>query len=62
MAGSLAEDEIFARLRAPFGYWNAVGLMAASGVPPLLWLAARRTGHAAVSALAYPASACCSSA
>ena len=42
----LAEDEIFARLRAPFGYWNAVGLMAASGVPPLLWLAARRTARA----------------
>jgi O-antigen ligase len=50
----LAEDEIFARLRAPFGYWNAVGLMAASGVIPLLWLAARRSGHAAVNALAYP--------
>ncbi len=47
-------DETFARLRAPFGYWNAVGLMAASGVPPLLWLAARRSGHAAVNALAYP--------
>jgi O-Antigen ligase/Tetratricopeptide repeat len=50
----LAEDEIFARLRAPFGYWNAVGLMAASGVPPLVWLAARRSGHAAANALAYP--------
>jgi hypothetical protein len=52
--GALAPDEIFARLRTPFGYWNAVGLMAASGVPPLLWLAARRSGHAAVNALAYP--------
>jgi tetratricopeptide (TPR) repeat protein len=52
--GALAENEIFARLRAPFGYWNAVGLMAALGVPPLLWLAARRSGHAAVGALAYP--------
>jgi O-Antigen ligase/Tetratricopeptide repeat len=52
--GALAADEIFARLRAPFGYWNAVGLMAASGVPPLVWLAARRSGHAAVNALAYP--------
>ena len=52
--GALAADEIFARLRAPFGYWNAVGLMAASGVPPLVWLAARRSGHAALNALAYP--------
>ena len=31
----------------PFGYWNAVGLMAALGVPGCLWLGARRAGHAA---------------
>src|SRR3712207_5723250 len=37
-----------------FGYWNAVGLMAALGVPPLLWLGARRSGHAAANALAWP--------
>lgn len=52
---AFAETEIFARLRAPFGYWNSVGLMAAIGIPPLLWLAARRSGHAAVGALAWPA-------
>ena len=52
---ALAADEIFARLRAPFGYWNAVGLMAALAVPPVLWLGARRSGHAAANALAYPA-------
>ena len=52
---AFAESEIFARLRAPFGYWNAVGIMAALGIPPLLWLAARRSGHAALGALAYPA-------
>lgn len=52
--GALAPDEVFARLRAPFDYWNAVGLMAAAGVVPLLWLAARRSGHAALNALAYP--------
>ena len=51
---AFAEQETFARLRAPFGYWNAVGLMAALGVPPLLWLASRRSGHAAAGALAYP--------
>jgi O-Antigen ligase len=52
---ALAPDETFARLRDPFGYWNAVGLMAALGVLPLLWLAARRTGSPAVNALAWPA-------
>jgi cytochrome c-type biogenesis protein CcmH/NrfG len=52
---ALAPDETYARLREPFGYWNAVGLMAALGVPPLLWLAARRSGHPAANALAWPA-------
>jgi tetratricopeptide (TPR) repeat protein len=54
---SLAPDETYARLREPFAYWNSVGLMAALGVPPMLWLAARRSGHAAVNALAWPAMA-----
>jgi tetratricopeptide (TPR) repeat protein len=53
--GTLNADEIYARLREPFGYWNAVGLMAAAAGPACLWLGARRSGHAAVSALAYPA-------
>ncbi|HEY7074634.1 MAG TPA: hypothetical protein VH418_04670, partial [Solirubrobacteraceae bacterium] len=52
---SLAPDETYACLREPFAYWNAVGLMAALGVPPMLWLAARRSGHAAANALAWPA-------
>jgi hypothetical protein len=52
---SLAPDETYARLREPFAYWNSVGLMAALGVPPMLWLAARRNGHAAANALAWPA-------
>jgi tetratricopeptide (TPR) repeat protein len=52
---SLSPDETYARLREPFAYWNAVGLMAALGVPPMLWLAARRSGHAAVNALGWPA-------
>jgi hypothetical protein len=34
--------------------------MAALGVPGCLWLAARRTGHAAVGALAYPVLGVCS--
>ena len=53
--GWLQEQETYARLRQPFGYWNAVGITAALGVPGLLWLGARRTGHPVVSALATPA-------
>jgi O-antigen ligase len=52
---SLASEETYARLREPFAYWNSVGLMAAVGVLPLLWLAARRSGHAALNALGWPA-------
>ncbi|MEA2279686.1 MAG: hypothetical protein QOK21_293 [Solirubrobacteraceae bacterium] len=52
---TLAAEETYARLREPFAYWNSVGLMAAMGVPPLLWLAVRRSGHAALNALAWPA-------
>ncbi|MCD6727145.1 MAG: O-antigen ligase family protein [Solirubrobacteraceae bacterium] len=55
LPGSLAADETYARLREPFGYWNAVGLMAALGVPICAWLGARRDGHAAIAALAHPA-------
>ncbi|ADB53917.1 Tetratricopeptide TPR_2 repeat protein [Conexibacter woesei DSM 14684] len=44
-----------ARVRAPFDYWNAVGLMAALGIPGCLWLGARRDGHAALRALSVPA-------
>ena len=53
--GWLAKDELFARLRSPFDYWNSVGLAAALAIPPVLWLAARRSGHAAVNVLAWPA-------
>src|SRR5207248_6775931 len=52
--GALNADEVYARLREPFGYWNAIGIMAALGVPGCLWLGARRSGHAAINALAYP--------
>jgi hypothetical protein len=46
--------EIYARIAAPFGYWNAVGVTAALGVVPTLWLGARRSGYAPANALAYP--------
>jgi tetratricopeptide (TPR) repeat protein len=52
---SISPLDLYARLREPFEYWNAVGLMAALGVPGCLWLGARRDGHAALGALAVPA-------
>jgi Tfp pilus assembly protein PilF len=52
---SLAPGDTFARLNEPYGYWNAVGLTAAMGVICCMWLGARRTGHALLRALAYPA-------
>ncbi|MDA0182504.1 O-antigen ligase family protein [Solirubrobacter phytolaccae] len=52
--GWLAPNDSFGRLRPPSDYWNSVGLTAALGVPPLLWLATRRSGHAAFNALAWP--------
>ena len=55
LPGRLDAGDVYARLRAPYDYWNAIGLTAAMGVIGCLWLGARRTGHAALSALAYPA-------
>jgi tetratricopeptide (TPR) repeat protein len=55
LPGALNPDEVYARLREPFGYWNSIGLMAALGIPGCLWLGARRSGHQGLNALAYPA-------
>jgi O-antigen ligase len=54
LPGALNPDEVYGRLREPFGYWNSVGLAAALGVPGCLWLGSRRAGHQALNALAYP--------
>ncbi len=51
----LDAHDIYARLQAPYGYWNATGLTAAMGVIGCMWLGARRSGHALLSSLAYPA-------
>jgi hypothetical protein len=45
----------YARLREPYGYWNAIGLAGALGAVGCVWLGARRAGHALLNALAYPA-------
>ena len=57
--GTLAEDELSNRLGQPFGYWNAVGSVAAMGVPVLLWLGSRRAGSPAARIAAYPAMGAC---
>lgn len=51
----LDAHDVYARLRAPYSYWNAIGLTAAMGAIGALWLGSRRAGHALLSALAYPA-------
>jgi O-antigen ligase len=55
LPASLDSSDTYARLRAPYGYWNAIGLTAAMGVLACMWLGARRAGHALLSALSYPA-------
>jgi tetratricopeptide (TPR) repeat protein len=50
----LAEDEVYGRLREPYGYWNAVGVTAAMGIPLSLWLGTRAAGRPLVNALAWP--------
>ena len=52
---TLDASDVYSRLRAPYSYWNAIGLTAAMGAIGCLWLGARRSGHALLSALAYPA-------
>jgi len=44
----------YGRLLAPYGYWNAVGLMGALGLGPCLWAGAQREGPVLVRALAAP--------
>ncbi len=51
---SVAPDEVFARLRVPFNYWNAVGLSAAFGAPLFLWLGTEERIHRLLRAAAYP--------
>jgi tetratricopeptide (TPR) repeat protein len=50
----LSPDETFARLREPYGYWNAVGVTAAMAIPICLWIGTRDEGRGTQSLLAYP--------
>jgi tetratricopeptide (TPR) repeat protein len=50
----LDASDPYARLRAPYGYWNATGLTAALTALTCLWLGSRRAGNRLLTALAYP--------
>jgi len=52
---SLNASDPFGRLRVPFSYWNATGLMAVLGLPACLWAGARPTVSRWVRALTVPA-------
>jgi hypothetical protein len=52
---TLDPGDAIGRLRLPFDYPNAVGLMAAMGLPPWLWAGTRREGGRIGRALAVPA-------
>ncbi len=52
---SLNASDPFGRLRVPFSYWNATGLMAALGLPACLWAGARPAVSRWVRALTVPA-------
>lgn len=51
----MSPNERYARLREPLQYWNAVGLIAAFGVPLWLYYGTRRIGRPLLDILAAPA-------
>jgi O-antigen ligase len=53
--GIYSASDDFARLRLPFGYWNAVGTVAAIGFLPALWAGTRRRDSRALEVASYPA-------
>ncbi|HEY5427602.1 MAG TPA: hypothetical protein VIK04_00685 [Solirubrobacteraceae bacterium] len=52
---TLSSANAVGRLVAPFGYWNAIGVTAALGVPACLWAGARRSGGVVLRAVTVPA-------
>ncbi|MGZ4243139.1 MAG: O-antigen ligase family protein [Solirubrobacteraceae bacterium] len=52
---TLAPDNTFGRLTAPFKYWNAIGVAGALGLAPALWAATRRHRGVVLRALTVPA-------
>ena len=60
--GTLDAADTYGRLRVPFDYWNATGLMAAMGLPVCLWAGARPSAGRIVTTLSVPAVAILSTA
>ncbi len=54
-SGLPSADPTLGRLTSPLGYWNAIGLLAAMGIPPCLWLGALETHPRIVRAASVPA-------
>jgi len=53
--GLFPDSDNFARLRLPFGYWNAVGSVAAIGLLIALWTGTSRAGSKPLEIISYPA-------
>ncbi|MGZ4198378.1 MAG: O-antigen ligase family protein [Solirubrobacteraceae bacterium] len=53
--GTLDPNDLVGRLKAPFGYWNATGLIAALGVPACIWAGSRPRRGRVLRALSIPA-------
>ncbi|MFT4049290.1 MAG: O-antigen ligase family protein [Solirubrobacterales bacterium] len=53
--GLFSDTDNFARLRLPFGYWNAVGCLAALGLVAALWAGTRRCESRWIEVISYPA-------
>lgn len=54
LPGLFPADDDFARLRLPFGYWNAVGTVAALGFLLALWAGSRRDATKLTEVASYP--------
>lgn len=57
--GLYPETDNFARIRLPFGYWNAVGCVGAMGLLIALWAGTRRYEPRWLEVLSYPAGGLC---
>lgn len=53
--GIFPDSDSYARLRLPFGYWNAVGSVAAIGLLIALWTGTSRAGSQLLEVISYPA-------
>ncbi len=52
---TLDANDLVGRLKTPFGYWNATGLMAALGLAPCIWAGARPARGRTLRTLSVPA-------